>query len=84
MLDFSSVRVHPNEEVATLAHHMTKPVAGSFAFPAIKDPNGSISALCKEWVEEGNVMLLPSNLYDFDDKHFRLGMYVNSISLNLK
>ena len=47
--------------------HMTKPVAGSFAFPAIKDPNGSISALCKEWVEEGNVMLLPSNLYDFDD-----------------
>ena len=64
--------------------HMTKPVAGSFAFPAIKDPNGSISALCKEWVVEGNVMLLPSNLYDFDDKHFRLGMYVNSISLNLK
>jgi aspartate/methionine/tyrosine aminotransferase len=53
---------------------MTKPVAGSFAFPSIKDPNGSISALCKEWVEKGNVMLLPSNLYDFGDKHFRLGI----------
>ena len=53
---------------------MTKPVAGSFAFPSIKDPNGSISALCKKWVEEGNVMLLPSNLYDFGDKHFRLGI----------
>merc|ERR1711991_998935 len=53
---------------------MTKPVAGSFAFPSIKDPNGSISALCKEWVEEGNVMLLPSNLYEFGDKHFRLGL----------
>ena len=29
---------------------------------------------CKEWVEEGNVMLLPSSLYDFGDSHFRLGL----------
>ena len=51
-----------------------RPVAGSFAFPSLRDKDDSIMKRCKEWVEEGNVMLLPSPLYEFGDSHFRLGL----------
>ena len=51
-----------------------RPRAGSFAFPSLKSKDKSILTLCQEWVEKGNVMLLPSTLYSFGDKHFRLGL----------
>jgi len=49
-----------------------KPKAGTIGFPKLK---GSIGALdfCQKVVKEANIMLLPSTVYDFDDRHFRLG-----------
>jgi len=49
-----------------------RPKAGTIGFPKLK---GELKALdfCQKVVKEANVMLLPSTVYDFDDKHFRLG-----------
>lgn len=49
-----------------------RPKAGSTAFPRIKlDMN--VEDLCIDIVERKGVLLLPSTLYDFGDKHFRIG-----------
>jgi len=49
-----------------------KPKAGTIAFPKLK---GDASTLdyCQKVVTEASVMLLPSTVYDYDDRHFRLG-----------
>jgi len=49
-----------------------KPKAGTIGFPKLK---GELTALafCQKVVTEANIMLLPSTVYDYDDKHFRLG-----------
>jgi aspartate/methionine/tyrosine aminotransferase len=49
-----------------------KPGAGTVAFPRLKGPQ-STSQLCEELVQKANIMLLPSSVYEFDDRHFRLG-----------
>lgn len=49
-----------------------KPKAGTICFPKLK---GKVDALdfCQEVVKKANIMLLPSTVYDYDNKHFRLG-----------
>ena len=49
-----------------------KPKAGTIAFPKLK---GDVNTLdfCQKVVKEANIMLLPSTVYDFDDRHIRLG-----------
>ena len=49
-----------------------KPKAGTIAFPKIKGDFNSLD-FCQKIVKEANIMLLPSTVYDYDDKHFRLG-----------
>lgn len=49
-----------------------KPKAGSIAFPRIKFNKGS-EDFCTDLVKKKGVLLLPSTLYDYDDKHFRIG-----------
>ena len=49
-----------------------KPRAGTIAFPKLLV---DISALefCQKVVTQANIMILPSTVYDYDDKHIRLG-----------
>ena len=49
-----------------------RPIAGTIAFPRLK---GEVSAydFCQDLVKAENTMLLPSVVYDYDDRHFRLG-----------
>jgi aspartate/methionine/tyrosine aminotransferase len=49
-----------------------KPKAGTIAFPKLK---GDLNTLdfCQKIVNEANIMILPSTVYDYDDKHFRFG-----------
>jgi len=49
-----------------------KPRAGTIAFPRLK---GDIDApdFCQKVIEEASIMLLPSTVYDYDRRHFRLG-----------
>ena len=49
-----------------------RPKAGIIGFPRLK---GDVEALafCQDVVKKANIMLLPSTVYDYDDKHFRLG-----------
>ena len=49
-----------------------KPKAGTIGFPKL---NGNIDSLafCQDLVEKSGIMLLPSTVYDFDSKHFRIG-----------
>lgn len=49
-----------------------RPKAGLIAFPKIKfDEN--VEKFCIDLVNKKGVLLLPSTMYDFDDKHFRIG-----------
>ena len=49
-----------------------RPKAGSIALPKIKfDKN--VEDFCIDLVNKKEVLLLPSTMYDFDDKHFRIG-----------
>jgi aspartate/methionine/tyrosine aminotransferase len=49
-----------------------KPRAGTIAFPRLK---GDMDApeFCQQVIEEANILLLPSTVYDYDRRHFRLG-----------
>ncbi|MBM3138382.1 MAG: pyridoxal phosphate-dependent aminotransferase, partial [Chloroflexi bacterium] len=49
-----------------------RPKAGTIGFPRLK---GEINSLefCQNVIRAANIMLLPSTVYDFDDRHFRLG-----------
>jgi len=49
-----------------------RPRAGSICFPKLVG-DVSAAALCKALAEEAGVMLLPSTVYDYGDRHFRLG-----------
>lgn len=59
------------EEYKTM-FQLVKPKAGTIAFPKLL---GNISALefCQKVVTQANIMILPSTVYDYDDKHIRLG-----------
>jgi len=48
------------------------PKAGTIAFPSIKF-NVDIEKFCLDLVESKGVFLLPSSVYDFGNKHFRIG-----------
>lgn len=49
-----------------------KPKAGTIAFPKLKSDTDTLE-FCQKVVKEANIMVLPSTVYDFDNKHFRLG-----------
>jgi len=49
-----------------------RPKAGTIAFPNLRVETSSHS-FCQKVVQEAEIMLLPSTVYDFDDRHFRLG-----------
>jgi aspartate/methionine/tyrosine aminotransferase len=49
-----------------------KPRAGTIGFPRLKGPLNAAD-LCRKAIEEANIMLLPSTVYDYDNQHFRLG-----------
>jgi aspartate/methionine/tyrosine aminotransferase len=49
-----------------------KPKAGTIAFPRLHGGNSALE-FCQQVVRQANVMLLPSTVYDYDDRHFRLG-----------
>lgn len=50
----------------------TRPKAGAIAFPKLKNNLDSLE-FCQRLVKEAGIMLLPSTVYDYDNKHFRLG-----------
>ena len=50
----------------------TRPKAGTIAFPKLRERLSS-AAFCQKMVEEAGILLLPSTIYDFDDRHFRIG-----------
>lgn len=49
-----------------------KPKAGTIAFPRLEVDLDSYD-FCQQVVEEAGIMLLPSVVYDYDNKHFRIG-----------
>ena len=49
-----------------------RPKAGTICFPRLNDNKGSFE-FCETVVKKTGVMLLPSTVYDYDNKHFRLG-----------
>jgi len=49
-----------------------KPQAGTLAFPRLKG-TAKASDFCRRVVQEANIMLLPSTVFDYGDRHFRLG-----------
>ncbi len=49
-----------------------RPRAGTIAFPGLKGTT-TASDFCRKVVQEANIMLLPSTVFDYGDRHFRLG-----------
>jgi aspartate/methionine/tyrosine aminotransferase len=49
-----------------------RPKAGTIAFPRLVGERTSPD-FCRRVIEEANIMLLPSTVYDYGDRHFRLG-----------
>lgn len=49
-----------------------KPKAGTIAFPKIQGELDSYD-FCQKVVKDAEIMLLPSTVYDYDNKHFRIG-----------
>ena len=49
-----------------------KPKAGTICFPKLKIEMSSLD-FCQKVVNESGIMLLPSTVYDYDNKHFRIG-----------
>ena len=49
-----------------------RPKAGTIAFPRLKGPLNA-SDFCQKVVQEAEIMLLPSTVFDYGDQHFRLG-----------
>ena len=50
----------------------TKPKAGSIAFPGFKNKM-DLNKFYLNLIKKKGVLLLPGNLYDYDNKHFRIG-----------
>lgn len=49
-----------------------RPKAGTTAFPKLNTGEDSYK-FCEELIKETGIMLLPSAIYNFDNKHFRIG-----------
>lgn len=49
-----------------------RPKAGTICFPKLLINKNSLD-FCEDVVKEASIMLLPSRVYDYDDKHFRIG-----------
>jgi aspartate/methionine/tyrosine aminotransferase len=49
-----------------------RPCAGAIAFPRLHGPSGA-AEFCRECVTSSGVLLLPSGLYDYGDRHVRFG-----------
>lgn len=49
-----------------------KPKAGTIAFPKINNDDDSFY-FCEKLVKDAGIMLLPSTVYDYGNKHFRIG-----------
>jgi aspartate/methionine/tyrosine aminotransferase len=49
-----------------------RPKAGTIGFPKLKIEADSLE-FCQKVVKEANIMVLPSTVYDYGNKHFRLG-----------
>lgn len=49
-----------------------RPRAGTIAFPRLRHAAGAY-AFCQKLVAEASIMLLPSTVYDYGDRHLRLG-----------
>lgn len=49
-----------------------KPKAGTIAFPKI-NKNVDSFEFCENLIRNSGIMLLPSTVYDYDNRHFRLG-----------
>lgn len=49
-----------------------KPKAGTIAFPKLQGELNSYD-FCQRVVQEAEIMLLPSTVYNYDNKHFRIG-----------
>ncbi len=60
-----------------------RPKAGTIGFPKLKTGADS-EEFCLKAVREANIMLLPSTVYDYGNKHFRLGFGRESMPEALK
>ena len=49
-----------------------RPKAGTIAFPRYKGTQSTLD-FCQQVVQEASIMLLPSAVYDYDNRHIRLG-----------
>lgn len=49
-----------------------RPKAGTIGFPKFKTETDS-KEFCRKAVTKANIMLLPSTVYDYGNRHFRLG-----------
>lgn len=49
-----------------------RPKAGTIGFPKLKTNTNSLD-FCQKVVNEAGIMLLPSTVYDYGNKHFRIG-----------
>lgn len=49
-----------------------RPKAGTICFPKLLFDKSSFD-FCEDVVKEAGIMILPSTVYDYDDKHFRIG-----------
>ena len=49
-----------------------RPKAGTIGFPKLKTGAGTLE-FCQKAIRKANIMLLPSTVYDYGNKHFRLG-----------
>jgi aspartate/methionine/tyrosine aminotransferase len=49
-----------------------RPQAGSMAFPRYLGRD--VEKFCNELVKKAGVLLLPSTMYDYSNRHFRLGL----------
>ncbi len=50
----------------------TQPRAGTIGFPRLKTEM-TAADFCQQIVSEAGIMLLPSSVYDYDDRHIRVG-----------
>lgn len=60
-----------------------RPKAGSIAFPRIRF-NKNAEEFCMDLLKRKGVLLLPSPLYDYDNKHFRIGFGRKDMPASLK
>ena len=59
------------------------PKAGAITFPRLRLEQ-SVDDFCRELVESAGVLLLPSSVYDFGDRYFRLGLGRRNFATNLE